>query len=457
MLKKKYLQSFLSNYKDERSKVQFLNIFQSLIFKGGAIFSNFLLVPLTINYLTIETYGLWIAISSMIAWVSFLDGGLGNGLKNKLSESIALNNMDLAKIYVSTAYFGIVAISLILIILFSVFHYFVDWNKILSLKSTSVENLDLIIYILFVLFCIKFIFELINSILAAIQKVGYSNLINFITNIIILFCVYILTLNVSKNKLLILSIIVSIIPIFVLLLFSIYFFNFNSLLKKIKPNYFYFKLKEFKEIYELGIKFFIIQMAVLIIFSTDNFIILKLYDGEQVAIYNIAFKYFSIITLGWSIIIAPYWTAFSEAYVKNDFIWLRKTMNFLFKLWTFSLLLVIILIIFSKLLFKIWLGQKYEVSFILICLMALYVSLLTFTQIFSNFINSTGKIKLQTYGSIIIAILNIPCSIFFSYTLNLGLYGIIIGTILSMLPGTILGYIQYNKIINNKQSNIWNL
>lgn len=455
MLKKNYLQSFLSNYKDERSRVQFLNIFQSLIFKGGAIFSNFLLVPITIDYLNIETYGLWIAISSMIAWVSFLDGGLGNGLKNKLSESIAVNNMELAKVYISSAYFGIVMISIVLIFLFSIFHYFADWNKILSLKTTTIENLDLIIYILFVLFCLKFIFELINSILAAIQKVGYSNLINFITNIFILFCVYILTLNVAKNKLLILSIIVSIIPIFVLIFFSIYIFSFNSLLKKIKPNFFYFKIREFKEIYELGIKFFIIQMAVLIIFSTDNFIILKLYDGEQVAIYNIAFKYFSIITLGWSIIIAPYWTAFSEAYIKMDFIWLRKTMNFLFKLWSLLFIVAFIMLIFSDYFYSKWIGKNINIPILLSLAMTFFILISAFNSILATFINGIGTIKIQLIASVLSAILNIPLCILMSKYLNLGISGIIIGSIFCLLPGSFLIFYQYWKIINKKAKGIW--
>lgn len=44
----------------------------SFIFKIGSIIANFLLVPLTINYLDTENYGIWLTLTSFISWFSFL-------------------------------------------------------------------------------------------------------------------------------------------------------------------------------------------------------------------------------------------------------------------------------------------------------------------------------------------------------------------------------------------------
>ena len=62
----------------------------------------------------------------------------------------------------------------------------------------------------------------------------------------------------------------------------------------------------------------------MVLFSTDNFIISKLFGPEEVVPYNIAFKYFSIITMVYSILLTPYWSSFTEAYTKNDFVWIKK-------------------------------------------------------------------------------------------------------------------------------------
>ena len=100
----------------------------SFFYKGGAVLANFALVPIIIDYLDTENYGIWLTISSFIAWFTFFDVGLGNGLRNKLTEAITNNNIKLAKGYVSSAYFTITIISFCLSILFLTLTYFIDWN-----------------------------------------------------------------------------------------------------------------------------------------------------------------------------------------------------------------------------------------------------------------------------------------------------------------------------------------
>ncbi|MCK7523619.1 MAG: hypothetical protein MZV64_41275 [Ignavibacteriales bacterium] len=62
------------------------------------------IVPVTLNYLGKTEYGIWLTLASILSWLINLDFGLGNGLRNKLAEALALNDIKLARIYVSTAY-----------------------------------------------------------------------------------------------------------------------------------------------------------------------------------------------------------------------------------------------------------------------------------------------------------------------------------------------------------------
>ena len=88
------------------------HVLLSALYKGGHILATFLLVPLTIDFLDTENYGIWLTLSSFIAWFSFFDIGLGNGLRNKFAEAKAKDDLELAKGYVSTAYYTIGSISL---------------------------------------------------------------------------------------------------------------------------------------------------------------------------------------------------------------------------------------------------------------------------------------------------------------------------------------------------------
>src|SRR5665213_1712460 len=96
--------------------------YRRILLTGGStaivkVFSaviNLITVPLTVNYLGAERYGLWMAISSVLALMSFADLGLGNGLLNAVSKANGRNNIEEAQTAVSSTFFILLGISLIL-------------------------------------------------------------------------------------------------------------------------------------------------------------------------------------------------------------------------------------------------------------------------------------------------------------------------------------------------------
>jgi O-antigen/teichoic acid export membrane protein len=204
----------------------------------------------------------------------------------------------------------------------------------------------------------------------------------------------------------------------------------------------------------LGLKFFIIQIAALVLFNTDNIIIIHLFGSKDVTTYNVAFKLFSVITMGFNIIATPLWSAFTEAYAKNDLQWIRTTIKTLEKTWLLLTILTVITLFISPWVFKLWLGNKVQVPFILSLVMSGYVIVSTWQTMHVFFLNGIGKVKLQLYLVIFSSLINIPLAIFLGR--KFGLVGI---TITSTLLFTIMGIlfsIQTRKILNNTATNIWN-
>ncbi len=68
------------------------NAIGNLIIKGISMVIGFVSVRLYLNYLGIEHYGVWLTISSFYTWLTFFEFGLGNGLRNKLSQALASND-----------------------------------------------------------------------------------------------------------------------------------------------------------------------------------------------------------------------------------------------------------------------------------------------------------------------------------------------------------------------------
>ena len=136
----------------DRTKNITKHVLLSFMYKGGSILSSFLLVPLTINYLDTENYGIWITLSSFIAWFSFFDIGLGHGLRNKFAEAKAKGDLTLAKAYVSSAYFTIGAVSLLLILLFYGFNFFINWSVVFNTDKIIQKELIVLMPIVFFFF-----------------------------------------------------------------------------------------------------------------------------------------------------------------------------------------------------------------------------------------------------------------------------------------------------------------
>jgi len=429
------------------------NIFASFGLKGISILISFLLVPLVLNYIDITKYGIWLTLSSIIGWFGFFDIGLGNGLRNKFAEAIAKDQKELARIYVSTTYAILFIIIGIVYFLFLIINPLLNWTKILNTPLEMGNELSKLIIIVFTFFCIKFILQLIGIVILADQKPAINNSFNVIANSLSLLIIFILT-KTTNGSLLYLGTTLSVSPVIVLLIASFVFYNKDY--SYCKPSFKYVDFKYFKSLESLGVKFFILQIACIVIFATDNIIITQILGPVEVTPYNIAFKYFGIPIMVFTIIITPFWSAFTEAYTKNDIHWIKNSIQKIIKIWMLVVVGVIVLLVISNQFYLIWVGEKVQVPFLLSAFMGLYAIIITWNNIFAYFINGVGKIKLQMYYGVIAMVINIPISIFFAKNLEMGSAGVILGTCCSLIIGSFFAPIQTIKIIKGNAKGIWN-
>ncbi|WP_236630981.1 lipopolysaccharide biosynthesis protein [Zobellia sp. OII3] len=446
---------FLSRFKflSGRTKNILKHIGWSFIFKIGSVVSNFLIVPLTIDYLNTENYGVWLTISSFVSWFSFFDVGLGHGLRNKFAEAKSVGNDILARAYVSCAYFTIGIVALGLMLLFLVVSSFVDWSLVFNTGENLNEVLQTLMLIIFSFFCIQLVLKLITSVYLADQNHSINVKIEFLTRILSLFLIWVL-LRVDVSSFLLYGILFSALPVLILL--GLNFFAFSKKYEIYKPTISLFQVKYLKEITGIGLNFFIIQIGVLVLFSTDNFIITKIFGPSEVVPYNVAQKYFSIVFMSYSILVAPYWSAITEAYAKKEYDWIKNSIGKLQKIWFGVPVVLFIMVIFSNWFYNIWVGDTINVSMGLSASMALFTLLMTFQAIYVQFLNGISKMRLQLYVSLFSLVMNIPLSIYFGKTLNWGLSGVMLATCVSLLIACIIYPIQYFKIINNKAKGLWN-
>jgi len=436
----------------ERSVKTKKNILTSIAIKCVSIVVSFLLIPLALNYLNPVKYGIWLTLSSVIGWFAFFDIGLGNGLRNKLAEALAKDDKELARTYISTSYAVLSIIIGVVYAMFVLVFPYVNWTKLLNTPVEMNAEINKLIFIIFSFFSLQFIIKLISMILKADQRSAISGGINTLASILSLIIVFVLT-KTTQGSLLWLSVGISAANIIAPLIATIWFFSKDY--KHLTPSFKYVKFASAKDLMSIGFLFFVMQFAALILFSTDSFIIDQLYGPEEVTPYNIAFKYFSLITMGFAIITTPFWTAYTDAYHKHDYAWIKRITRKLQLFWGALVFAVIVMVFCADFFYEIWVGDKVKIPFILSLSMGVWVLISTWTSIFGNFLSGVGKVRLSLYHSFAMIVINIPLCIFLAKYLNLGSSGVIIGTCVCVLPQVFLHPIQYKKIINNKAKGIW--
>lgn len=436
---------------DERSVLAKKNIYFSFLIKGFSISISLLLVPLTLNYLSVYEFGIWLTLSSIFTWINYFDIGLGNGLRNRLAESMARQDKKLGQIYVSTTFFILSLIVSVVFLIFLVFQPYLNWAEILNADPEKVGNLNKVIILSFAFFCLNFLFKIVGIIYAAAQKPAFNDLITLLGSLLSLIVIFILT-KTTEGTLINVALAFSAAPTVILLVaypitFYGYFKDFRPKIRAVKPYY-------AKDLMNLGTQFFILQISGLLIFGTSNIIISHNLGPEQVAPYNIAFKYFSIATMVFNIIIAPMWSASTDAFAKGDLLWIKKYMKVMLKISILSTIGVLVLILGSNIAYRLWIGTAVIIPFKLSFWMGLYTIVLLWSTCFSTFLFGIGKLRIQLINTVVASCLFIPLAVWLSK--SVGITGIVTALCITNLSGAILNPVQYKKIISGNASGIWN-
>ncbi len=444
--------SKLINRGQQRSVKAKKHIVASFLIKGISILTGFFMVPLIIGYIHKEEYGIWLTLSSVVGWFSFFDIGLGHGLRNKLALALAQGQLEKARTFVSSAYAILGLILVGILVLFFIVLPWLDWQIILNTDKINADELRLVAVATFSFFCINFLLKLIHSIFLADQRPANPGFFNLLSNVISLIIIFVLT-KTTQGSLFYLALTLGLTPMIILVSVSIYMFHGGY--RAISPAFQFVRIAQFKELWTLGIRFFLIQISSVVIFSTDNIIIAQLFGPAEVPAYAIAHQYFGLVTALFSIVSVPFWSAYTEAYIKRDMDWIISTNKKLVKVWSGLMVVSICMLGLSSYFYQFWVPEI-EVPFVLSMMMCIYVNVLAWGNIFVVFINGVGKIHLQLVLGIAGTLINIPLSYFFAQILGLGSAGVILASILCIAYGPIFAPIQFNKIIRGKATGIWN-
>ncbi|MFV0345416.1 MAG: lipopolysaccharide biosynthesis protein [Bacteroidales bacterium] len=444
------LKEFISrffNKGNERTLKAKKSIFALLLVRGYGVIISMILIPIALCILGDYKYGIWITIFNVLSWIQIFDIGVGNGLRNKFSEAVALKDIRRAKEYVSTAYIIMGIGSVVLITLFVIPWYFINWAKVFNVDISLTNEISSLVGVTFAITAVQFSLKLIGTILTADHKPNLSAIIMALSNTFVLI-IFVFFKDLLTGNLVLVGLVYTLIPAMISIIASLYLFNRDY--KHVSPSFKFYDSKKVKEIFSLGSRFFIIQVAALIIFQTDALIISHTLSPEEVTPYNIVFRYFSVITMLVGIILTPFWSAFTEAKVNKDYKWISRIISNQVRGFGIICIIVIIFLFTAKSVIKIWIGSDMNFSSILLIGMALYTIIFTWNSIFASLLNGLGRTKLQIYTSVLGMVINIPLSIYLAKCYGSG--GVIMATCISLLFFAVFGSLESFNILKLSES-----
>lgn len=435
---------------NERSVKVKKNFIASLGIKGISIAVTFFLVPITLGYVSDELYGIWLILSSILWMLHYFDVGFTLGLKNKLTEAIAANDFERGKRLVSTTYMMLIIIFIPLGIILELITPFIPWADWFNAPDQYNAEITSALQVMFACVCLQMIVNTLGSVLSAYQRTAVASLFPVIGNVVSLIVIVFLT-KFTEPSLTKLAFAISTMPVIVLAIASVWLYS--SAYKAISPTIKCVRFDLVKEIFGLGAKFFIIQIQIIVVSQAANIFISNFSNPIEVANYNVALRYLNVAIMVFNILLTPIWPAFTDAYAKRDFEWMKNIYMKLKRLLLLTIGVIILMVIVSPIVYKLWVGNKMNIPFAMTVAVSIYVITLSWNTFQTILINGFGTIKLQTYITLVGLIIYIPLA------LVLGKFLGAIGVVLSMATVYLLYApvfsIQLNKLINDRAFGIW--
>jgi O-antigen/teichoic acid export membrane protein len=432
MIVVKQIKRFFSTM-STKNRIVILNVLGAFAVKGLSLIVTLITTPTYLRFFNNEsTLGIWFTILSVITWILNFDLGIGNGLRNHLTEAYTNNDFVESKKLISSAYCSIGALCLFVSLVFCFSFSYINWNRVFNINSDIVSANAMLktVRIVFIGIMLQMFFKIISSVLYALQKSSINNAMSLVTSIIILISLKVLPPGDNNYNIVLMAYLHGIAVLIPYIISSAIVF---SVKKDIRPSIKMISIFHSKKVLSLGGMFFIAQVLYMLIISTNEYLITLFTSSSNVVEYRL---YNQLLTLGstvFALALAPIWSAVTKAIAENDMLWVQRLYKKMLTFSSFAVILQFLMIPFMQFIFDIWLGDNtIVVNYFTASMFAVLGSLIILNSVLSSIANGTGRLKTQLTSFFIGGVVKIPLSWLIVKSLN-SWVGIVIATNFSLL------------------------
>ncbi len=393
---------------EERNLI--INILLAFGVKGASLFVSMFSMPLYIRYFNNnEVLGVWYTILSMLSWISICDLGLGNGLRNYFTVAYSHKDKELAKSYTTSTYISLAVIVIPIVLVLCLLIPFIDINGFLRLSTSLVEtrSLAVSVVILLVGLGLNFILKSINSIIYAIQKSAINNILALIVSALPLIYILVAPSGTLAENLIRLSVVHVIAINLPLIIATIVVFR--TTCKEYAPSLRCFDFSVARKMLGVGLNFFFAQICFMVLMSTNEFFITRMFSSDDVVEYSAYYRIFMLVGSLFMLALTPLWSKVTKDLSEKKYYKIKATNRVLYVLSAFAFLFEFLLVFVVQWLFDIWLQEaSFHVEMSTALIFALFGGLYIFNIVLTTVANGMGELRTQAIFYGIGALLKIP-------------------------------------------------
>jgi O-antigen/teichoic acid export membrane protein len=285
-----------------------------------AISTNLLLVPLTIQYLGQERYGVWVVLSSLSTLLGIANIGLGAGLQNAVSTAAGRDDWTTAARYVSTAFIFMSLIAAGAQLVLMCVSALLPWAGILNVHQGSLRTeVQIAAVSAFSLYLASLPIAILQRVQAALQQGFVVDAWRAVGSVLTLVAVYVATR--SKAGLPMLVILLAGIPVLTASVNVLLAFIISD--SALRPRLKYFDWHLCKKLTAEGALFTTSQAGQLVMCAAPVLLATRLFGAATAGCVGLVQKLSQLPTAAITLITFALWPAFTEAEARGDLQWIR--------------------------------------------------------------------------------------------------------------------------------------
>ena len=444
----------MTNLGAARSNLRYVRIVKALCSGGAARLLSSLIslltLPLCVRYLGPERFGVWATVTTTAVWINILDLGIGNTLTNQISRAFALDDKRAALRYFTNAIFLTTGVATVAGIGLAAVFPAINWSRLFNTRGNLPEVTHTIAMAV-TLTLVGLPCNLSSKLLAGYQQLhrySYASVAGALGSLLGLGVGILLHVRMPTLYLLSAGCIVA----------ANFFLLLCTVLDKpwLLPRTSALDRHIMKELCASGSAFLVIQIAAVVVFSSDNLVVSHYLGPAEVTPYNVTWRLAGIAAMFQTLMFPAVWPAYAEAYAAGDLHWIRHTFTAIMRgVAALNIVWAAVLVLFGRQLIRLWAGSAAIPGIALLWAMALWAAINGLMSVESCLLAALNRVRGQALLSVLAAILNVWLSVVL--VRRIGALGVICGTIASYLlvlvvPQTLIVQDVWRRELTTKPS-----